>query len=288
MKLAIGTAQFGLDYGVANLTGKTSAEEVTKILDYAHQRGVLSIDTAISYGDAENILGKYGVRDWQIVTKLPPSDSCESSANKIICDSLKRLCVDSLDGVLMHRANDLFDEKGSDAYKQLLNLKEKGVIKKIGISIYDPTLLDIVLNRFEIDIVQAPFNVLDRRILNTGWMSRLKEKGIELQVRSIFLQGLLLMEPENRPKIFRKWQKVWSKWDKHISITKKSRLEACLQWVMSFYEIDKIIVGIDCLEQLEKIMNTPPVSKVIQPLDVECNDPLLLDPFNWQRIEAQA
>ena len=91
-------------------------------------------------------------------------------------------------------------------------MKKNGVISKIGISIYSPSQLDLILPKFSIDIVQAPFNIVDRRILNSGWLEKLSKKNIETHIRSVFLQGLLLMQYEKIPNQFSHWNRVWLKW----------------------------------------------------------------------------
>lgn len=281
MRLSLGSAQFGLDYGVANKNGKISKEEISNILDYAFDKGVISIDTAINYGDAEKILGEYHVRDWQVVTKIPSHFDLKNKISDVVSDSINTLNVSSLYGVLLHNAEDLLENNGREIYKQLNDIKQKGLVKKIGVSIYSPDILEKIYRKFPLDIIQAPFNILDQRFLKSGWLSKAKELGIELHVRSIFLQGLLLMEPENRPKQFDKWKSIWSEWDEYILKTKKGRAEICLQWALSFNQVDKVIVGIDSLKQLKSLLEYYSTSGKFEELKIDCNDPLLLDPFNW-------
>ena len=153
---------------------------------------------------------------------------------------------------------------------------------KIGVSIYDPSILTQLTKNMDLDIVQAPLNIFDRRIVDSGWLEKLKSQDIEVVARSVFLQGLLLMESEDRPAFFRKWKKNFDLYDKWLIKNSISRVEACLQFVFSFSEIDRIIIGIDGTSQLVEI------SSFFKPIYLDCpknlssNDQQLIDPNNWK------
>jgi aryl-alcohol dehydrogenase-like predicted oxidoreductase len=288
MKIAIGTAQFGLKYGICNQSGRVSAKEVRQILDLASSRGVDTIDTAIGYGESESTLGKVGINGWKVVSKLPEiPPGCLDVKSWIydqITNSLNRLNVKSLDTFMLHRPSQLLDEIGPLIYQTLQQLKLDGLTKKIGVSIYTPEELPEIFENRHFDIVQAPFSLLDRRLLLSGWMKKLKSLGVELHVRSIFLQGLLLISPKNRMSKFALWDPVWNEWDKWLKSNQITPLEACIRYALSIGEIDKIVVGVDSLDQLSDILkvNSDKLGQLPEwPLNI---DHKLMTPSLWGSI----
>lgn len=281
MKLALGTAQFGSDYGLANRTGKIKDEEVTSILNYAKKNNIDTLDTAYAYGNSEKVLGEIGVCDWKVISKLPSYKENKKPIKLIIEESLERLNLNKVYGILFHRAEDLLETSGAETYRELKNLQDAGIIEKIGVSLYTPSILDELIPNYDLDIIQAPINILDKRLLKSSWISKLNNKGIELHARSVFLQGVLLMSNIERPETFNKWQSIWSKWDEFIKQTDQDPVAVCLQWVLSIAEIDKVIVGVDNLNHLVKLVNYSSDKKSVEFIDLNCDDAFLLDPFNW-------
>ena len=287
-RLALGTAQFGLNYGIANQAGQVLVRDVATILDCAAAAGLDTLDTAIAYGDSEDRLGQIGVNQWQIVSKLPqlPDRSLDVSAwvRASVMGSLERLKVSCLGGLLLHHPADLLGSQGDALYAAMAELKSLGVVKKIGISIYQPDELDTLLEHMAFDVIQAPFNILDRRLIDSGWLGRLRDLGVELHVRSVFMQGLLLMPSALRPAKFQRWQPLWDEWERWLSVHQLTPLEACLRYALSFNEIRRVIVGVDTPGQLKEIMtaasgNLPPVSVGLRSTDVA-----LLNPSNWHQL----
>lgn len=287
-RLAIGTVQFGLEYGIANQQGKVTYEEAKSILKLAKNNKINMLDTAISYGNSEEVLGGIGVSYWNVISKLPAiPDDCDNVnlwLNNIVTTSLKRLNVASLYGLLLHRPQQLLGANGDDLYQGLQRLKSSGKVKKIGVSIYEPSELDAICGQYEIDIVQAPLNIVDHRIVESGWLSSLSEQGIELHVRSVFLQGLLLMSASERPQKFNKWASLWSNWDEWLSENNLTPLQACLQYVLSFSDIKKVIVGVDSLQQLDDIICACNGSLPEVPKNIHCSDVDLVNPARWSSL----
>ena len=287
-RLALGTAQFGLNYGIANQAGQVLVNDAATILDCAAAAGLDTLDTAIAYGDSEERLGQIGVNQWQIVSKLPqlPDRSLDVSAwvRASVMGSLERLKVSCLSGLLLHHPADLLGSQGGALYAVMAELKSLGVVKKIGISIYQPDELDTLLEHMAFDVIQAPFNILDRRLIDSGWLGRLRDLGVELHVRSVFMQGLLLMPSALRPAKFQRWQPLWDEWERWLSVHQLTPLEACLRYALSFNEIRRVIVGVDTPGQLKEIMtaasgNLPPV-----PVGLRSTDVALLNPSNWHQL----
>lgn len=285
MRLALGTVQLGLNYGIANQSGQVSLDEAKAIIAYSYANGMNTLDTAIGYGDSEQRLGAIGVQDWQIVSKLPAIPGGCGDISQWVADtvneSLQRLKIKCLYGLLLHRPQQLMEHSGDHLYRALLKLKKDRLVQKIGISIYDPAELDILCSGFQLDLVQAPFNIMDSRLIETGWMTRLNEQNIELHVRSVFLQGLLLMNPNDRPKKFHRWSSLWGKYDDWLKQIKLTPLQACLRYALSFSEINKVIIGVDSLIQLKEVLQAakgtaPPVPDAFRTTDLE-----LINPARW-------
>jgi len=186
-KLALGTAQFGLKYGVANQEGKIKFSEVEKILKLAKNSNIDLIDTAMVYGNSEKVIGETGVNDFKFVSKLPSlSKDCNdlnSWVEEHVQSSLIRLGISSLYGLLIHRSNDLLGNHGKKLIKALEMMKSNGLVKKIGVSIYDPSECEQVMQLTRFDIVQAPLNIIDRRLEASGWLSKLYSEEIEIHTR---------------------------------------------------------------------------------------------------------
>ncbi len=208
-RLALGTVQFGLPYGIANQTGQISRDEAAAILNHAWAMGLDTLDTAIAYGGSEARLGEIGVKQWRVISKLPavPESVTDVAAwvENSVNGSLERLNIPMLRGLLLHCSRQLLGVRGDTLYRALAAIKDEGKVEKIGVSIYGPEELDALWPHYQFDLVQAPFNVIDRRLATSGWLKRLHQAGIEVHVRSVFLQGLLLMDTANRPVSFNRW-----------------------------------------------------------------------------------
>lgn len=289
MKLALGTVQFGLNYGVANKAGQVNAEMASSILQLANQSGIDTLDTAIDYGNSEDLLGKIGVRPWKVVTKLPsvPQDCSDVSkwVNNQVFGSLKRLGVDSLYGLLLHRPSQLLDRMGADLYSALQSLKADGVVSKVGVSVYGPEELDQLADRYSFDLVQAPLNILDRRLLESGWTERLERAGIEIHTRSAFLQGLLLMPENERPTIFRQWSGVWREWDRWLYSTGLNPLQACMHFLNSISSVNRIVVGVDSSAHMLEIINASNGRLKSFPEFPEFEDRRIINPSTWHSLK---
>ena len=290
MKLALGTVQFGIDYGVNSASGKVKPEEVKKILNYAHSKNIDFLDTAFTYGNSEKVLGKVNVSNFKVITKTRYFDNLKIENNDVnllndeFQHSLENLKQDSIYGVLIHNADDLLKPGAEKLFDQLQKLKQLEKIFKIGVSVYNHNQLQFILNNFDIDLVQLPFNILDRRMLNNGMFAELKKKHIDVHVRSIFLQGLLLMSKQNRPEKFNRWSSLWKIWHEWLNDNRITALEASIRYALSIKEISKVIVGVDTKEQLEQILIASDGILPKVPSELYTNDVDLLNPSNWKKL----
>lgn len=290
MKLALGTAQFGLDYGIANGRGQIPATEAASILDKARECGMDTLDTAIAYGSSERRLGDIGVNGWRVVSKLPAIQpevaDIGAWVREAVDASLERLRIDALHALLLHRPHQLLEARGDELYRALLLAKARGVVRKIGISIYAPAELSTIADAFEFDIVQAPFSIVDRRMLDSGWLERLAGRRVEIHVRSIFLQGLLLFSATERPARFARWGALWAQWDKWCRDERLTPVEACLRYALSMEEVDRVVVGVDSLAQLKTILRSVAGPLPSPPESLSCTDDLLINPGRWPELDA--
>ena len=262
MKIGLGTVQFGLPYGVSNTIGRTEEDEVGRILDYARSHGVRVLDTAAAYGDSEEVLGRFlsSNSSFRVVTKTLPikgaavDSEAVASVGQRFETSLRNLRQDAIYGLLLHRAGDVLKPGGDSLAAWLTAQKASGRVSKVGVSAYDRETLDSVLDRCPIDIVQLPLNILDQRLLADGYLAQLKAAGIEIHVRSAFLQGLLLMHPEEMPPYFSDIKPHMVELRAFMASHGLSPLEATLGFVSSLDEVDSVVCGVNSLEQLHEIV----------------------------------
>jgi len=278
-KLALGTAQFGLDYGISNHDGQTTIGEVKSILDYAKGNGINTLDTASAYGNSEQVLGETGVNNYQIITKTTPLKNGVGEVIKDFHRSLDNLNVEQVDGLLIHNIDDTKDKQFSILLDRLNKLKKEGLIKKIGFSVYMPEQVDFLLDTFDFDLIQVPFNVFDDRLTRGGQLRALKNRGIEVHARSVFLQGVLL-DFNNLSDYFLTWKGQFNEYQAMVKKNGLSLLEYALNSVLNIKEIDKVLVGVNSEKQLREIVQAARGSSSLDAYPV--NDINLLNPSLWK------
>lgn len=287
-RLALGTVQFGMKYGVSNQMGQVIPTEIEKTLQVATYHGIDTLDTAIGYQDSESNLGKNNTSSFDIITKMPslPSSILNISEwySMELNSSFKRLKKDKIYGLLLHKPEDLLGHHGKSIFHTLNNLKSTGKVEKIGISINSFSSLAEIIKKYNFDIIQAPFNILDTRLATTGILKHLKDEGYEIHTRSTFLQGLLLMNDLERPIKFNKWNKYWHKWFEWLESKSITPLEGSIQFSLSYPEIDKVIVGVQSSLQLLEIIKAVGRKKITQFPSITCNDENLITPSNWSKL----
>ncbi|MHC8597177.1 aldo/keto reductase [Arenicellales bacterium IMCC55707] len=287
-RLVLGSAQFGLDYGVANSDGQISENLVGTVLDSAKKSGIYFLDTASAYGSSEEILGSHGARDFSVITKLDaiPKDAPSLSDWMYweVRESLKKLRIPSLYGLLIHRCQDLFDFDYHEIVHALHEMRSRGLTQKVGVSVYWPHELEELIKLEDFDLVQLPLNPVNQQFSCSGWLQRLQELGIEVHARSIFLQGLLLMSRNQIPSQFERWSAVWNDWNTFCREQDITNLDACLNYAFSFSSVNKVIVGIDSLTQLQAIVDSSKnASKTVAWQFDGSGDRNLIDPSRWEK-----
>ena len=278
-KLAIGTVQFGLDYGITNQSGQVTIKEVKGILDFAKDNGIDTLDTASGYGNSEKVLGEVGVDNYQIITK---TISLKNGVDKVIdgfYQSLNDLSQKQVEGLLIHNIQDIENKQFSALFNKLNELKQQGLIKKIGFSTYTPEQVNFLLENFDFNIIQVPFNVFDTRLIQSGQLQALKSKGVEIHARSVFLQGVLL-DFDNLSDYFLTWKAQFTEYQVMVKNSGLSLLEYALNFVLSIQEIDRVLVGVNNEQQLREI--TLSLKGLDSLEDYFINDMNLLNPSLWK------
>ncbi len=243
-KLALGSVQFGLVYGISNTHGQTSAKEVSLILAEAKGNGITTIDSAAAYGNAEEVLGKNDLNGFSIVSKfISPSKfgAIETQLSKTLAD----LGVSSLYGYLSHRPEEIINDAGQ--WETMKEIQAKGLVKKIGFSLNTTQELETLLSKgFVPELIQIPFNYLDRRFETLA--IQLKKQGCEIHARSAFLQGLLFKDPGTLPDFFDTVKPLITA----LQSLKELLPAALLQFVLKKFFIDKVVTGVENLAQLKQ------------------------------------
>lgn len=286
-KLGLGTVQWGCQYGISNQTGKTSLEEVGLILERARVSDVSTIDTAALYGDAESALGAYSLSAFNVITKTPRfginsiTSHNASQLRTTYLSSLSKLRLDIAYGLLVHRANDLLAPGGDLLLDELRELRQQGLVRKIGVSVYDRAELDAVLELWSPDIVQLPVNVFDQRLIASGHLKRLKDLDVEVHVRSVFLQGLLLMEPQSIPTFFSPIMGLIGRWHDATREQSMTPAEAALSFIRDLPEVDTVLVGVESVSQFDEILSSFSIERTFIGNGLACDNEKFLNPGLW-------
>jgi len=256
----IGTAQFGMEYGVANKIGQPTQYQVYEIVKYAIDNGCQYFDTAQSYGISETILGKAiaeieTTESIRVVSKLSPNlqgNSSESIINSVKT-SIRKLNVELLHGFLAHRIEATFSDYYIDAVNRL---KSEGLILKSGASVYTPDEAKASLENPVVDILQIPLNILDRRWIDEQIIERAEEKNVQLFFRSIFLQGLIFLNQDELKKRKMDWaQPYLHQFHKLAAETTNTPAELAIAIISNISSLGVIIFGVDSLKQLKMNIN---------------------------------
>lgn len=278
-KISLGTVQFGLEYGINNTKGQTTRDEVSKILNRCKKLGIVNIDTAAAYGIAEDVIGETiqseGLSNsFQITTKCKGNriDNLSLSTQ----ESLKKLRVEKLHCQMFHSYQDF---KNSEDF-----IKPESV-DKIGVSVYtNEELLETIKNS-QIRVVQCPFNLLDNHSVRGESLQMAKERGVEIQVRSAFLQGLFFMDRDSLPLALLDLRSTLEELDRICFENEIAMSQLALGYCLSKDYIDKVVIGVDSLEQLNiniEAIKTPLPKFILEEIDkLTVSNQKLLNPTYW-------
>ena len=272
--LVLGTVQFGLQYGV-NSAGRPSEDAVKGILSEAAKGGITTLDTSSAYGNSEEILGECVTpgENYKIVSKYPKG---ETPVGEMFKGSLKRLNVNYLYGYLLHHFE--VYKNNPEVWDEFIALKESGRVEKIGFSLYTPEELEVILdNGSPFDLIQVPFNIFDKKFL--PYMKKLHEKGVEIHVRSTFLQGLFFKDRNALPEKLQPMKKYLLQLDEFSNKSGLSISEIALNYNLQNPYIDGVLIGVDNVEQLK--INIASVKDTPIDVEIEVKEQELLNPVNW-------
>jgi aryl-alcohol dehydrogenase-like predicted oxidoreductase len=287
-EIALGTVQFGQDYGVSNMDGRTMPKEVAQILRSARDNGIRLLDTAATYGESETVLGGQRAPEmgFDIVTKAPPLQpgmEIQTQISQAMEDSLQRMGCPQVYAVLAHRCEDILGAHGEETYAALRRLKDKGLVSKIGASVYSPEQALGIIERFRVDIVQLPLNLFDQRMHTSGTIDKLASASIEVHARSCFLQGALLMDPEGLPHFLEPLQAKLIKLHRDMTDSGLTAMQGALAHSMHCAGVSAVIVGVCSVVQLDEILSA---SHATFPDGLNTDyyavdDPAVIDPRRW-------
>lgn len=271
-KLGLGTVQWGMTYGVANRTGRPGADEVRRMLLLGREHGIRLLDTAYAYGDAQKVLGAQGAaaQGYQIVTKTKPLRVLQvgdDDVREIVTafdESLTSLGVESVYGLLVHGAGTLDAPGAESLWSALETFKRQGRVARIGVSVYQPAQLQRILDRYPIDLVQLPFNVYDQRFKEQGLLRRLQGMRVEIHARSVFLQGLLLLSPEDLPPPFESLRPHHAHLHQRLRERGLTPIEGCLSYCLQQPEIGRIVVGCETADQLKDVLDASAINVPVE------------------------
>lgn len=284
-KLALGTAQFGLDYGINNQRGKIPESEIFKILNYAWKNKIKVLDTAFAYGESERIIGRFIKKtrfSFRIISKLPKCNS--KQVEELFQESFERIGQNQIYGYLLHDFDSFLKDKA--IWNILLSLKAESKIKKIGFSLYYPKQLKYLLKkRIRFDMVQVPYSFFDQRF--NKYFPLLKKRKIEIHVRTIFLQGLIFKDLD---KLKGRFLKLKDKLVFLRTLAKNNYLSLsalAINFVLLDKNIDKIIIGVDSLKNFKENIRSIKDINIVKRfypllLNLQEGDEDIVLPINWQ------
>lgn len=283
-KLILGTVQFGLRYGINNTIGIPSENKVFEIFDLAYQNGITILDTADGYGKAPGIIGKYLINspnNFLINTKFRLN--CSPLAKQVET-FLTKLNIKKINVYFYHSFNDFINYP--KFYYQLLELKAKGKINQIGLSVYDNEEIEQACQSDLIDVIQLPFNLFDNYSQRGDLIKAAKDLGKEIQTRSVFLQGLFFINPKDKRTIVKALQPQLTKINKISEKVGVSVATLALTYCIHQPFIDNVLVGVDSINQLQFNINaaqhhiSEKVKHLIDQIRIENKD--LLNPSLWE------
>jgi len=294
-KLILGTAQWGMQYGIANRAGKPEPQDVAKMMALGWASGVRRLDTARAYGESENLIGELiGPKDpWEIVTKIDPgvfepgleAEEVRVRTRRSVGVSLGTLGRKQLDGMLLHRAEHRHSAGGA-AWSVLREGRKQGMFNSIGVSVTTPNEAVGVVSDTEIELAQVPVSIFDQRLVRNGFIESARSRGLEVHIRSIFLQGVAFLEPNELP---------WFLGDLSPFVVRLSEIAAkagtttaslCLAFALSL-PVDGVVIGVEEASQLGEIIAMWRSSHRLERAVAEAASlapefpPKLIEPFRW-------
>lgn len=292
-RVCLGSVQFGQPYGISNRLGQPDPDGVRHILETASNRGVTLIDTAPAYGTVEALLGRLKAsHEFGVITKTEKLEAhvavseIRDAITEGLTRSLDKLQRSFVDALMVHRAQDLIGEAGDIVFTTLAELKAEGLVKAVGTSVYAPEEAFAIADRYEIDLIQLPISVLDQRFEESGCLAQLRQKGVQIYGRSVFLQGLLLMAPEALPPQFSEAKGNLQRFRERARSLGLSPLEAALKYVLGVDGLDAIVLGVNSSKELNEILDIAEGQRQDPALwqDLAATSESVINPTKWTHL----
>ncbi|MGD1956443.1 MAG: aldo/keto reductase [Sphingomonadales bacterium] len=287
MRLSLGTAQFGLAYGITNQAGQVPAQTVKGILETAADKGIGHIDTAAAYGSAETVLaGQLGA--FEVTSKIPSLEGLTPEAARAkVASSIEESKVKlgpGLTTILFHSAADLLRPD----WQSLWETAAAQGLPKLGVSVYTGDEVSAILGRVTPDVVQLPLNLLDQRLLDDGTLSQLKGLGCEVEARSFFLQVVLFSAPAALPSAVQTLAPYITAIRSAAASAEASVLDLCLSFLKLTGFVDRAVVGVTTVDELIAIHESwqRPIPAVPYQ-NFRVSEPHLVDPRLWRDTRQQ-
>jgi len=281
-RLVLGTASFGMNYGATNADGKVAKEKIRAILEKCRIKGISELDTAQAYGRAEEELGEAGVGDFSITTKVyvHPGEGAKAVTEKL-ARSLRYLKVKQIENLLLHNEDCLARDDAAPIAEELHRLVRSGLVRKVGLSSYEPKQALELCKKYGFQVVQLPGNALDQRLLQDGLFDRFLENKIEVQIRSVFLQGILIDYPKNLQAVPQELIRQTEEFRAKCRERGLTPVQGALGWAWQNLKQANIVVGVTGPNDLQQILESLPQ----RTLDLRFATPAWTeeyDPRNWK------
>jgi len=288
-KLILGTVQFGLRYGINNTIGKLTEDQVFELLETAYDLGVRTLDTAEAYGNAHSVISnfhKQSKKRFNIISKYSSSNFDYSidlvERIQVHCSNFN---VNYLEGYMFHSYND-FKMNINNNPNVLDNIKNSGLVKKIGVSAYSNNEIEDLLNFKNINLIQLPFNLFDNEYQRKEILKKAKKKKIEIHTRSVFLQGLFFKDINTLTNCLLPLKNNLSELSLILKNNNISIESLALNYPLNKTYIDKVLIGVDSLEQLKnniKATENDFDKSIYEKIDcIQIKNTKLLNPSNWK------
>ncbi|WP_426010445.1 bifunctional regulator KidO [Caulobacter sp. DWR2-3-1b2] len=283
-KLGLAAAQFGLDGMSASPRARSPETEARDILGIAARAQLSVLDVSGNHGRAESVLGDLIPRPVPFRVTIPAAradrgpDFVEAEARAC----LRRLAIERADAIIVSSPSELFGVHGAAVWDRLARLRDEGLFAKIGVAAHASDDPVGVARRFKPDILQAPASLLDQRLLADGSLARIAGLGIEVQLRSIFLNGLLFLPPDRVPAQLKGASGRLSRVRRMIAEGRSDPLQAALGFALSRPEASAVLVGVTSAAELSAVVaaaSSPPPD--LDWDDMAIDDPVALDPRRW-------
>ena len=290
MKFTLGTAQFGNTYGISNITGKTKENQVKKIINYAEREKVKFIELADNYNNIKKIVKLIKKKEFKIIYKIKITKNfSKKSIHNKLKSFLKLINKKNVYAILIHNINNLNKEQIREVFKIFQFMKEKKLVKKFGFSSYSFSAIKKIIMSNQINkpnFLQVPLNIFDQSFTDKKKIFFLKKKNnIEIHIRSIFLQGLLLIQQNKLKKYFRKWRGLFKKFEKKKDISKLNSKEICIAFIkQNLKKFDSITLGVNSYNELKELMILfkKKNNKKINFKNLNSKDKNIIYPYLWK------